>query len=267
MAKSLAWIWFNVVRFRRHIVLENVAIAFPELSDSCRRRIARRSLEHLCYCSIEFFLLHFLTAENLSRHVTIHGREHYDRAHALGSGVLLLSMHLGNVETLMAATALAGIKINVIAKRFRSAWASNIVYHLRERLGTCFIDPHSTKTSFEILRACRRNEAVGFIIDQFMRREYGVETTFFGRRTGTAYGLALFAIKTGAPVLPIYCYRDDDDHMHVVIEPPIPTVLSGNCRDGNVRALTQTYNDRIEAIIRRHPDQWMWVHRRWKPFD
>jgi Kdo2-lipid IVA lauroyltransferase/acyltransferase len=266
MANALGWIWFDLVRFRRRLVLENLATAFPEASEAWRRQTGRRSVQHLCYSAIETFLLPFLNAGNFRRHIAFHGLEHVDRALAHGKGVLLLACHLGNVEVEMAAVSLQGFRVHVIAKFLRNRFLNQLVFGTRKSFGTRFIDPHGSRTAFDILHACRRNELVAFVIDQAMRPQYGVEATFFGRPAGTPVGLALFAVRTGAPVVPAYAYRDGGDVLHVVFEPAEEPPVERGSRDDHLQRMTQNYNHRIEAMIRRHPEQWMWVHRRWKQF-
>lgn len=266
LARSLAWLWFDVIRFRRTLILENLRLAFPEWTEAQRRTVGRTSLYHLCATVIEVCQLPSLKKENYLEQVTIEGEEHFERARAGGKGVLLLTLHLGNVETAMAALSLHGLPLHVIAKRFRSRFATRLIFDLRKSFGTQFIDPHGSRTAIEILQACARNETVTFVLDQYMRSQYGVETTFFGHRTGTAYGLALFALKTRTPVVPVYSYRDSTHRLRIVFEEPVPTPEPTAPRATLVQTLTQTYNDRLELIVRRHPGQWMWVHRRWKPF-
>jgi Kdo2-lipid IVA lauroyltransferase/acyltransferase len=265
LAKSVAWLWFDVIRYRRRLVIDNLGIAFPDWPEDRRTRVGRRSVQHLCHGAIEALLLPFLNARNLHRHAEFHGLEHIEAALARGKGVLLLVSHLGNIELAMAAVSLHGFRLNVIAKFLRNRFLNQLVFGTRERFGTKFIDPHGSRTAFDVLHACRRNELVVFVIDQSMRPQYGVETTFFGRPAGTAYGLALFAIKTAAPVVPVYSYLDQHDMLHIAFEAPEP-LRECHDRDEQLRVMTQNYNHRLEAIICRHPEQWMWVHRRWKPF-
>jgi Kdo2-lipid IVA lauroyltransferase/acyltransferase len=265
LVRALAWLWFDAIRFRRRLILENLGRAFPEWTEVRRREIGRESLRHLCAAAIETCQLPFMSRENYRRQVSVEGEEHFERARAGGRGVLLLTLHLGNVEMAMAALSLHGVPLHVIAKRFRSRFVTRLVFDLRKSFGTRFIDPHGPRTAMEILRGCGRNEAVVFVLDQYMRPQYGVETTFFGHRTGTASGLALFALKSRAPVIPVYSYRDASHRLRIVFEEPVP-IPEAVERSTRVQTLTQAYNDRLEAIVRRHPGQWMWVHRRWKPF-
>lgn len=257
------WLWFDILRHRRRLILANLTRAFPDWPEARRRAVGRASVQNLCHSAVEAFLLPFLNQDNLAREVTFHGVDRLKAARAEGRGVLLLVLHLGNVEKLMAACSLAGMQANVIAKRFKNAFFDDLIYGTRRSFGTRFIDPHGARTAFDILHALRRNDYVAFVLDQHMRSQFGVATTFFGHPTTTAYGLALFALKSRAPVVAVYCHRDATGRLHVCFSEVIEPVNDPD-RDAAVAATTQRYNDVMEAIIRRHPEQWMWMHNRWK---
>ncbi len=262
----LGWLWFDVFRLRRFTVLKNLTIAFPEKSKEERLRIARQSLRYLGYGFVEFCLLPTMNQAWLKKSVVFEGLEHFEKAQAQGKGVLLLSLHLGNGDIGMAAMALKGLRINVISKKFKNKFANQLWFGIRERLGTVFMEPHGRNLAFDILRACRNNRAVIFVIDQFMGRPFGIPTTFFGRKTGSAYGLSLFAAKTKSPVVPVYTYRDADFKTHLVFGPEIPFDVIED-KDLQMTHMTQKYNDVVEQIVRQCPEQWMWVHRRWKRYE
>jgi KDO2-lipid IV(A) lauroyltransferase len=218
---ALGTLWFDILRFRRWTILKNLTIAFPEKSHSERLRLARRSTHFLCYNLIEILQMPLFNQKWLEQEVVFHGLERFEKAKSEGKGVLILSMHIGNGDVAVAAISLRGFPLNLISKRFKNAFANQLWFGIRERHGTRFLEPHGPRVPFEILKLCRQNQAVVFVIDQFMGRPYGIETTFFGKRTGTAYGLALFAMKTQAPVLPVYTYRGPDLKTHVVFEEPV----------------------------------------------
>src|SRR5690606_32701116 len=143
-----------------------------------------------------------------------------------------------------------------------------IWFHFRGAQGVKYIEAHSDRTAFEILKAIRAKSLVVFVLDQFMGRPFGIETTFFGRKTGTAYGLALFYLKTRSPVVPVYGYEDDQGKMHMVCLPALELEsLLGSDQDENILALTQKFCDVIEEAVKKHPTDWMWVHRRWKEYE
>ncbi|MEZ0391444.1 MAG: lysophospholipid acyltransferase family protein [Pseudobdellovibrionaceae bacterium] len=262
----LGTLWFDILKIRRFTILKNLTIAFPDESFEARKRLARLSMHHLCYNFVEFCLLPFMNQKWLQQRVVLHGIENYERARSKGKGVLILSLHLGNGDVGLAALALAGLRLHVISKKFRNAFANQLWFGVREKMGTRFLEPHGPSLAFDILKACKQNEAVVFVLDQFMGRPYGIETTFFGQKTGTAYGLALFAMKTKAPVLPVYTYRDAELRTHVVFEEEV-IVEKIEDKDLQIRLMTQKYNDRVESIVRKYPEQWMWVHRRWKRWE
>ena len=263
---GVGFLWFDVFRIRRSVAVENVKLSFPELSHERHVQIARRSLSSMGRTLTEYALFPYLNKENINHHYTFEGEDNLRRALDGGKGMILLTLHLGNGDFASAALALRGWPIHLISKEFKSRWLNDLWFGMRGRLGTKFISPE--KSSFDILRALKKNEGVVFVLDQFMGPPIGVRTTFFGRETGTAQGCALIAVRTGAPVIPGYSYRLPDGTHRAVFEAPIPTpkILDDSLRDENIAALTQTYTDKIEEIVRRYPEQWMWIHRRWKEF-
>lgn len=264
-ARMMAWLWFDFFKIRRFTVLKNLSIAFPQMSKKEKYRIARESMFHLCYNFVEICLLPFISQSNTQNICEFHGLEHYQQAIQKKSGMLLLSQHVGNGDFASAMLSLNNIPITVISKKFTVKLANQIWFGIREKMGVKFIEPHGASTVYDILKCKKENRPVGFVLDQFMSVPYGIETKFFGKVTGTAYGLALFAIKTKSPVVPIHTYRDKNLKTHICFERPLP-LLENQDRSEQVRILTQSYNDHIETIIKKYPEQWMWVHRRWKEF-
>jgi KDO2-lipid IV(A) lauroyltransferase len=265
----VGFLWFDIFRIRRKIAIDNVSIAFPELPLGRRKDIARKSLRNMGRTIVEFGLFPFLKKETLDEIFVFEGLEHVDRALDEKKGLLLLGLHLGNGDLSIAAVSLRGYKMNLISKRFKSKWLDDLWFGMRGRHGTKFISPE--KSSFDILRALGRNEIVIFVLDQFMGPPVGVRTQFFGRQTGTAMGLGLVQLRTGAPVIPTYTYRRADRKTVIVFEEQLERAdfgLNPESADRRIiiSMLTQKYTDKIEEIVRRFPEQWMWIHRRWKDF-
>ncbi len=266
MGSFLGWVWFDLLKLRRRTVLRNLTIAFPDFSHERRMEIARKSMAYLCYNFIEFSLIPLLDKKWLQEEVIFHGFENYEAAAAKGKGLLLMSLHMGNGDVGTAALVLKGLKMSLISKKFKNRLLNQFWFGVREKKGTRFLEPHGRSTAFDILRICRAQLPVIFVVDQFMGRPYGIDSTFFGKKTGTAYGLALFAMKTQAPVVPIYTYRDSELKTHVVFENEV-TFEKIEDKDLQIKLMTQKYNDRVESIVRKFPEQWMWVHRRWKKWE
>jgi KDO2-lipid IV(A) lauroyltransferase len=260
---AIALLWFDILRIRRKVAIDNLQIAFPDKSLSERTRLARQSLQSLGRTIVEYSLIPFFREKRFENYFKFEGLEHFKKAVAEGKGVILLSMHVGNGDLAAAAMARLGCEVYLISKEFKTKWLNDMWFGMRRKNGTHFISPE--KSSFEILRALKRGKVVVFVLDQFMGPPAGVRTKFFGRETGTAAGCALIAGRTGAPVLPSYTWRNADGTHSAAFEAPIPFLDEGP-RDQNITVMTQIYADKIESVVRRFPGQWMWIHRRWKEF-
>ncbi len=270
MRRSGAWLgflWFDVFGFRKEIILDNLKIAFPDWTDEQRLEVGRASVYNLGYNFGELFFIPSMTTSWVQENVVFEGWEHVVFARSRGQGVLFLSLHLGNGDVAANAISMNGQEVYIITKRFKTEWFNDLWFSIRGTQGVRYIDAHGPSNAFDILKALKKNAAVTFVLDQYMGRPYGIASTFFGKRTGTAYGLALFAQKTKAPVLPTYTYEGADKKLHIVFQPAMdlePYVVED--RDKTLAGITQAFNDCLENIVRQHPEQWMWVHRRWKDF-
>lgn len=266
LSRFLAFLWWDVLRLRRFTLYRNISIAFPKVSKEERRRLVKESLRHLAFTFLEVMEIPALNKAWVDREVVFEGHENYEKAKAQGKGVLMLSLHLANGDMGATALSLNGYPIHLISKKFKLKWLNDFWWGIRREKGARFIDAHNAENAFQILKALRAKEDVIFVMDQFMGRPYGIPNTFFGRPTATAYGLALFASKTKAPVIPVYTYRTPDLRTHVVFGPAVE-LISDEDKDLQIAKMTQRYNEVLENIIRAHPEQWMWVHRRWKRWE
>ena len=256
-------IWFDVLRIRRDLVIANIGRAFPQMTLSEKVKLGRRSLCHQGRTLIEFCHFPFFEKQDVDHHFDLVGVDHVHKALEQGKGVCLMTCHVGSGDFATAALSLKGLPIYLISKEFKLKWLNDYWFGLRGRMGTKFIKPRNS--SYEILKALKDNGVVIFVQDQFMGPPVGAKTTFFGIETGSALGLSVIARKTKSPILPIYTYRRDDGHQVVAIEEEIPWEEKGN-KEATLVHMTQVFNDRIEEMVRLHPDQWMWLHRRWKRF-
>lgn len=268
LGAGIGVLWYDVLGLRKKVILDNLKTAFPEWSEETRARVARKSLRIQGSNFAEVFTLPSMDANWLAKHVVFEGWENLEAARAKNKGVYLLGMHIGNGDVTASAIVMKGAPIDLISKFFKNKTFNDMWFHIRAAHGVRFIEPHGEKTAFEILRAIKNKSCVAFVLDQFMGRPYGIPTTFFGRRTGTAYGLAVFVLKTGSPVVPVYSYEGSDDKIHIVFEPALDLIpLIGEDKDENLSRLTQKFNDVTEAVVRAHPEEWIWMHRRWKDIE
>ena len=261
----MAFIIFDLLRFRRKIMLQNLDIVFPNKSLHEKVILARTSVKKILYSFYEFCLLPSIDEEWIKNQVYFKGLEFIDQARQKDKGVLLLSLHLGHGDMAISMIAHRGYPLYVISKHFKSKWLNDFWFGTRQRFGAHFLDPHGRNSSFEILKILKQKGLLIFVLDQYMGPPYGLETSFFGVKTGTAYGLSLFALKTGAPVLPVWTYRDELGKNVIEFGPEIDLVQEVT-KDQTLLMTTQKYNHVLEELILKHPEEWLWIHRRWKKY-
>lgn len=261
-------LWFDIFRLRRKIVLDNLKIAFPEQSEEWRTHQGRQSIMKMGANALELFTLPSLDEKWIAKNAVIHNWERLEQAKAKGQGVFLLSLHMGAYDIAASLMSMRGQETYLISKFFKNKFLNDLWFSIRSSQGMKFIDPHGRTNAFDILKALKSNAGVIFVTDQFMGKPFGVESTFFGRRTGTAKGLGLFVIKTGAPVVPVYSVTGDDGKLHLIFEPEIETAsLIDEDKEKSIARLTERFNRELETIIRKYPNEWLWVHRRWKDYE
>lgn len=254
----LAFLWFDLFRIRRRVVLDNIAIAFPELTHAERVRMGRASLRHLGLNFVEYSFLPWLNKDNLDQHFDFYNTELFDEALARGKGVLLLTLHLGNGDLGCSALSVRGYPMVMVSKFFKAKWLNDLWFGMRERVGTKFVPPRNS--SYALLKGLKSKQAVVIPLDQFTGPPIGVRTTFFGRETGTAAGLAVMAERSKAPVISVYAWRQPNGRHGIQFVREVPA------GDAPPEQVTQRFNDELESFVRLHPEQWMWIHKRWKKF-
>ncbi len=264
----LALFFFKVIRFRRNIITSNIKKVFSQWSLKQVNELSILFLQHQFFNLFELLSLRYWQEDDVKQKVVFDGLENFENAFLKNKGVLILGLHMGHGDLSANMLAYLGKPFNLITKVFKNKKFNSFWFKIRNRFGVKYIDAHNKKNAFQILSALKSNECVGFVIDQYMGKPFGIETDFFGIKTGTAYGLALFKLKTDSPVIPVYAYRDKDYISHIVFDPEINLELNINMdQDEKLKALTNGYNKVLEKIILKHPEQWMWLHRRWKNFN
>lgn len=267
LGSLLGILWFDILRIRRGVVMSNLDIAFPDKDRAWKTKIGRTALRRFGANFAELFQLPSMDEEWIRKNAVFEGWENLERAKAQGKGVYILSLHMGAYDMASSLMSIRGYETYLISKFIKNRWLNDLWFQIRGAKGMKFIDAHGSKNAFEILKAIKSNAGVIFVLDQFMGRPYGIENTFFGHKTGTAYGLSLFVMKTGSPVIPIYGVQGKDGKLHLVCEPEVETAsLIDDDKDASQFRLTQRFTDVIEAIVRKYPQEWLWVHKRWKGF-
>ena len=257
----LGRVWYRFDKNRKSITLDNLTRAFENEKNPAQiEALARQVFINVVQIVFEIIWSLRLKDRDLARHFYIKNEVNLKAAHKKKKGVLLLSGHTGNWELLGVAVGMLDYSFNNIYKPLRTKPLDRFAYDIRTRFGLKLII--HKRSMRKILRALKRGECVNLFLDQSVDWYEGVFVDFFGRRTCTNTGLALLALKTGAPVVPVFLIRDGK-RFRVEFGREVPLIKTGD-KTKDVEANTQQYTKIIEAYIRRYPDQWLWIHRRWK---
>jgi KDO2-lipid IV(A) lauroyltransferase len=249
--------WVALPR-RRAITRDNLARAFgEERSAEERRALARSSYQHLGMNLVEVCILLLRPLSVLLSRVELHGRHHLEAAAAQGRGVLLLTAHLGNWELLPPAHARTGLSLSIVVRPLDLPLLDRIAERYRQGGRVELIAKRHALRS--IVEALRRGRMVGVLLDQNAARSEGVFAPLFGIPASTSKGLAVISLRTGAPVVPTFIRRIAGGRHRVEFEPQVAPPP-----DQDVAAFTASFNRSIEQAIRRAPEQWFWMHERWR---
>ncbi len=261
--KQSGSLFFHLDWERRKVALENLRIAFAgEKSERELRAIARGTFQNLGMMAVEFFRIPKMDVETFKKRVKIERLEQALNLLAKGKGMLLLLSHFGNWEMMGIMSKLIGDSIMVIAKPMKkNKRIDQFITKIRNAAGLEVVS--SIKASRTVIKALSQNRVVGILIDQRAKRSEGVWADFFGKKAPTTPGLAVLAMKTGAPVVPVFMVRNGFGKHRLIIQEPLDLVHTGDIKK-DVEANTQLFNHTLESMIRQYPDQWFWVHRRWE---
>jgi len=244
----------------RRITLDNLAATFPERSPRERRRIARNVFRHFGRKMLELLRFSGLSREEMLAAVEFVGTEHFEAAQALGRGTLFITGHFGFWEVHAVAHALRYPPIAVVARALDNPELDALLERLRTSTGNVVIDRKGGLR--RILRALSNNQGVAILIDQHILTTDAVKVDFLGRPAATTSAVASFALKTGAPIVPVFALPLNDGRYRLIYEPPIE-MPDPDAPDA-VRELTQRCTRMLERYIRAHPELWLWMHRRWR---
>jgi KDO2-lipid IV(A) lauroyltransferase len=240
----------------------NLRMAFPQLPENGRRRLMRRMVRNIGWMAAEFSQFPKYTRENIERIAVMDGFENFEAAQRKGRGVLFATGHTGAWELAPFAQALYGHPLHFLVRPLDNARVDALVNSYRCLSGNSPIEKN--KAARLMLSVLRDGGTIGVLIDQNTALEEGVFVDYFGIPACTTTGLARVALRTGAAVVPGFLYWDEQMRKYRLrFEPEIPLVRSGD-EERDVRENTASFTRAVEDFVRRHPDQWLWVHRRWK---
>lgn len=261
LADLLGLIWYEFDHRHRTVALDNIEKALGDsLDETARQRLAKQVFKHIALMLFELGWASHLSKRDLPRHFTLKGLHHLQKAQAKGRGVLALLCHIGNWELLVAGIALTGYRSSALYRKLDFHPLERLIRELREKHGTRMIPLRGASRKLDELLAS--GEVVGTLLDQNVDWYKGVFVDFFGRPACTNRGVAELVLRTKTTVVPTFIIRQEDRHL-MMFQPEIPLIDTGD-RIHDIEANTQNYVAAIEMMVRSHPEQWFWVHNRWK---
>lgn len=252
-----------LLHFRlRQVGLRNLAMVFPEKSQAERARILRGVFTSLGRQLAELCQFPRYTPENVDEVVVYDGLENYERAYARGKGVLFLTAHFGGWELSAFAHSLHGHWVNIVMRPMDNPYLDGLLQQYRTMHGNKVVPKDDFVRG--LLAAMKAGETVGILMDPNMTPPQGVFVNFFGIPACTASGLARIALRTDAAVVPGFTIWDDTlGKYRLRFDPAVDLIRTGDL-EADIVANTQMFTKVIEDYVRKYPDQWLWVHRRWK---
>jgi KDO2-lipid IV(A) lauroyltransferase len=275
LSLTLGAFWFRVLRFRRRVVLHNLAVVFPRQSQESmgafRKRLetlAQKNLAHMVMNLLESFERSHWTSEDLAKRVLVQGAEHLRQS----SGFFFLTAHLGNWELVSRVGVLLGLPLAIVTRFLRSAWANAVWVRVRERYGLELLQ--ESGSGLQMIRAIRDKKAVGFMMDQHTGEPHGLKTRFLGLEAWSPKGLAILSLRLKCPVVPAFFVREEHSGHHVLtvlkpIQMPQEQVVVAGALEKTLSQDQLLHHIEIcnriqEEQIRKHPEQYLWMHKRFK---
>ena len=240
----------------RRIAERNLSLAYPEHGEAWRRRTINGVFASVGRLLVAFARMPRITKSNVAEWIRYEGFEHYERAKARGAGVLFATAHLGNWELSAYAHALLTEPMNVVVRPLDNPLIDRIVERRRALSGNILLSKRDFARS--IFQALRKNEPVGILVDQNSSIENGAFVPFFGTPACANLTFAKLAARSGADVIPGFAVWSQKERRYILRFYPAVMIMGDAVED------TRRIQNAIEAAIRETPDQWLWIHRRWK---
>ena len=259
--RAMFILFYHFSEKNRLITLHNLIRSFPEKTLPEITRIAKNVYLNLGTTAAEFFEIPYLTRESMADWVKFEGLENYTRALSKKKGVLLYTGHFGNWELMAACFGLQGMGVNIIYRALDNPVLEDFVAWFRTHTGHKVIPKGGAAR--KIVKLLKKNEMIGILIDQNVSWREGAFVDFFGRPASTTTGLAALALQTGASVVPAFIIRSEDGTYKITIYEEVKITKTADY-EADLFENTQKFTGIVEDIVRRYPDQYFWLHQRWK---
>jgi len=263
VGRAIGTLWWLVDARHRRVAADNIERALgDELSALERRRLVRRVFQHFATILPEIAKAsQVIPSADFDRHFEFENLDAIDRALALGRGVILVTGHIGNWEVLGMVTSLKGYDMTTIARQLDNPKLDALINRERERYGQEIVAKQGALRA--MVSVLKRRGILTFVVDQ-NAREGHVFVDFFGRPAATVKSVAALALRDETPIVFGVSVRQGLGFRYkVMVDDPIFVENTGD-KDGDVQRLTQDFTHRLERRVRQYPEQWLWLHRRWK---
>lgn len=262
VSQFIARIIYRVHKRLRQTGFRNLEMALPELSPQQHREILEGAFDNLGRLLGEFSQFLKIRRDNISDIVIYEGFENYARAAAKGRGVLMLTGHIGAWELCAFSQGVYGHPLSFLARPLDNPLLEKMIARYRALSQNTPIDKNNSVR--EVLKRLRQGKDIGLLIDANTLESEGVFCDFFGIPACSTTGLAVFALRSDAPVVPGFLIWDEKVKRHVLrFAPEIPLIRTGDFKE-EVAINTARFTKAIEECVRRHPEQWLWIHKRWR---
>jgi KDO2-lipid IV(A) lauroyltransferase len=263
LGRGLGRLAYAIDRWHRRTALENLAHAFPARSERQRRRLARATFAHFGSLLLELLKFGTWSRERMLAATDSEGEERVFQAYQQGRGVLFFTGHFGYWEMQAITHSLRIKPISVLARRLDNPALNEMLEAMRTGTGNTVI--YRQGAMRKVLRELAANRGIALLIDQHLHTPDAVYVDFFRRPAATTSALAALALRTGAPVIPVFALPLRGGRYRLVYEHPVDPPRSEGPEA--IREFTQRCTDVLEMYVRRHPDLWLWMHRRWRERD
>ena len=255
--------FYTVDGAHRRIALRNLASAFPARGEAERHAIARAAFKHFGRLLVELLRFATLTPAQMAARVEVDGGERSRLAYAQGKGVLFVTGHFGFWELQAMVHAVQVEPVAILARALDNPHLNRLLEDIRQRTGNTVV--YRRGTIRRVMRTLQAQQGVAVLIDQHIIGRDAIYVDFFERPAATTSAVAALALRTGAPVVPVFALPLGRGRYRVIYEHPVepPRVES----DQAIREFTQRCTDVLEMYVRRHPDLWLWMHRRWRDVE
>ncbi|MCG8685743.1 MAG: lysophospholipid acyltransferase family protein [Desulfobacterales bacterium] len=260
-ADLIGLLWFKIDRRHRRVTIDNLTYAYGDQMDPRQIEIlSKKVFKNIAAILFEVAWAQKFDKQDFLSHFTIKGLEHVKNAHAKGRGLIVVTCHMGNFEMLIPAIDETGFKGYAIYRALDFKPLDRLIRSARQRFGVTMIPTKGA--SRKIKEVLSQGAVVGTLLDTNVSWHKGIFVDFFGRPACTNKGIAKLALKSGAPVIPMYTVRKNRKFI-IEFLPEIPTIeTNDSIKDLEIN--TENYSKAIELMVRKYPDQYFWVHNRWK---